>query len=151
LENLDSSRNTLIIASERSRWHESLVDENDSWIRDYGAIPEVSEALQRIQIKYVASPLARVLAHLESRYCSTPKDALILLSLLHPAPAKQPPGEEEDASSIIGGVPDLAIAWDLFGLFLEPQEDGDGDEVPVEEVMRVDEMERKKEPRVRAG
>lgn len=60
----DSSRNTLIISSERSRWHESLVDENDSWIRDFGAVPEISDALQRIEIKYVVSRLIGVLAHL---------------------------------------------------------------------------------------
>lgn len=86
-----------------------------------------------------------------SRYCSTPKDTLILLSLLHPAPTDQPPGEGEDASRIIGGVPDLIVAWDLFSLFLEPQDEGGVDEVPEEDVMPLEQEERKKDPRIRAG
>lgn len=52
----EESRNTLILASERSRWHEALVKENDEWIRDYGAVPEISDALQRIEVKYAALP-----------------------------------------------------------------------------------------------
>lgn len=75
---------------------------------------------------------------------------MILLSLLHPASVKQPPCEGEGASTIIGGVPDLVIAWDMFGLFLEPEHDAEGDGVPDEEGMQVEE-ERKKGPRIRAG
>ncbi|KAJ9108623.1 hypothetical protein QFC20_003321 [Naganishia adeliensis] len=56
----------------------------------------------------------------------------------------------EGASTIVGGVPDVVIAWDMFGLFLEPEHDAEGDGVPDEEDMQVEE-ERKKGPRIRAG
>lgn len=44
----------------------------------------------------------------------------------------------------------MVIAWDMFGLFLEPEHDAEGDGVPDEEGMQVEE-ERKKGPRIRAG
>ncbi|KAI5451033.1 hypothetical protein NCC49_002522 [Naganishia albida] len=128
---LEESRNTLIIASERSCWHEALVKENDEWIRDYGAVPEISDALQRIEVKC----------------CSSPKDALILLTLLHASADEHLHTGAEDASSIAGGVPSLVIAWDLFGLFLEHEEqDGASESEEVEN----GETTRQREPRIRA-
>lgn len=59
------------------------------------------------------------------RYCSMPKDAMILLALLHAPENGQAVGAMEDASVISGGVPDLIITWDLFSLFVEHDLDGE--------------------------
>ncbi|GHJ88135.1 hypothetical protein NliqN6_4537 [Naganishia liquefaciens] len=93
----NGGRSTLILASPRSRWHESLMEENDVWLRDHGGRLDVADALRKVEV----------------RYCSESKDARVLNALLHVAEIP-----ESNDASCLREIPGLIIAWDLFGLFV---------------------------------
>jgi hypothetical protein len=138
-----SAKSVLIVASERSKWHESLTLENSSWFQEYGGHPRIADALHRTDIKYVSGPYPRRLPSLSHfsrlcyRYCSSAKDALILLTLLHPQPENSSAKGESDASVLTEGVPSLIITWDLLNLFLEPENhENDPDSVGIEKEIR---------------
>lgn len=62
---------------------------------------------------------------------------------------KQTPTEGEDASTIMRGVPDLIIAWDLFGLFLK-SEDGEQAGADEGEGTNDEGKEELRDPRIRS-